>query len=52
MKLEEQNCIEAIARILSYGAKPAPEKVEPEAPTPETPTETPTETPAEETPTT
>jgi len=49
---EEQNCIEAIARILSYGAKPAPEKVEPEAPTPETPTETPAETPAEETPTT
>lgn len=25
---EEQNCIEAIARILSYGAKPTPEKEE------------------------
>jgi len=37
---EEQNCIEAIARILSYGAKPTPEKTE-------TP---PTETPAEEAP--
>jgi len=48
---EEQNCIEAIARILSYGAKPAPEKIEPEAPAPETSTETPAETPAEETPT-
>jgi len=44
---EEQNCIEAIARILSYGAKPTTEKTEPpaaaapetapEAPAPETP---------------
>lgn len=51
---EEQNCIEAIARILSYGAKPAPEKVEPETPAPETPpaeTSPAEETPAEETPT-
>ena len=57
---EEQNCIEAIARILSYGAKPTPEKTEtpaaapetapaPESPAPETPAE---EAPAEETPTT
>jgi hypothetical protein len=55
---EEQNCIEAIARILSYGAKPTPEKGEtsaaetpaPESPAPETPApETPT--PEEETPT-
>ncbi len=51
---EEQNCIEAIARILSYGAKPTPEKTEapaeqaaPETSAPETPAE---ETPAEETP--
>ena len=56
---EEQNCIEAISRILSYGAKPTPEKSEapaeapspespaPESPAPETPTEeTPEETPA------
>ena len=56
---EEQNCIEAIARILSYGARPTPEKSEapaeapapespaPESPSPETPTEeTPEETPA------
>ncbi len=56
---EEQNCIEAIARILSYGARPTPEKSEapteapapespaPESPAPETPTEeTPEETPA------
>ena len=56
---EEQNCIETIARILSYGAKPTPEKSEapveapapespaPESPAPETPTEkTPEETPA------
>lgn len=56
---EEQNCIEAIARILSYGARPTPEKTEapaeapapespaPESPAPETPTEeTPEETPA------
>lgn len=49
---EEQNCIEAIARILSYGAKPEPEKEELdkeepslEAPTPESPKE---ETPPEE----
>jgi hypothetical protein len=53
---EEQNCIEAIARILSYGAKPTPEKTEtppaapetaPEAPAEEAPAE---EAPAEETP--
>lgn len=50
---EEQNAIESIARILSYGAKaevkkeetqaapeaPAPEAPAPEAPAPETPTE-------------
>ena len=63
---EEQNCIEAIARILSYGAKAQPEKAEggetppaespeaaaPEAPAPEAPApEAPTEeTPTEETP--
>ena len=56
---EEQNAIEAIARILTYGAKPAPEKAEapaetpaPETPAPETPApETPApETPAEEKP--
>ena len=48
---EEQNCIEAIARILSYGAKAEVNKEEtaPEAPAPETPTP---EAPAEETPTT
>lgn len=50
---EEQNCIEAIARILSYGAKPTPAKEEtpetaPEASAPETPAP---ETPAPETPT-
>jgi hypothetical protein len=50
---EEQNCIEAIARILSYGAKPTPEKEAapeasaPESPAPETPAE---EAPAEEAP--
>lgn len=46
---EEQNCIEAIARILSYGAKAevAKEEASAEAPAPETPAE---ETPAEETP--
>jgi hypothetical protein len=59
---EEQNCIEAIARILSYGAKPSPEKettpedTSPEAPSPESPApETPPEeapAPEEETPTT
>ena len=51
---EEQNCIESIARILSYGAKetPAKEEVAPSEPTPETPApETPApEAPAEETP--
>ena len=55
---EEQNCIEAIARILSYGARPTPEKSEapaeapaPESPAPESPTtETPTEKTPEETP--
>ena len=46
---EEQNCIEAIARILSYGAKPTPEKTE--TPPTETPAEeAPAEEPAEETP--
>ena len=50
---EEQNCIEAIARILSYGAKPTPEKsapeesaapeTVPEAPADEEPIEEPTE---------
>jgi hypothetical protein len=46
---EEQNCIEAIARVLSYGAKAEPTKAEaPETPAPEAPAE---EAPAEETPT-
>ena len=53
---EEQNCIEAIARILSYGAKPTPEKgTTPETPSPESPapeTAPDDEAPAEETPTT
>jgi len=42
---EEQNCIEAIARILSYGAKaePAKEEAPAEAPAPETPAEAPAE---------
>jgi hypothetical protein len=46
---EEQNCIEAIARILSYGTKSTPEKgttpieTPPESPAPETPAETPVE---------
>lgn len=46
---EEQNCIESIARILSYGAKAEVNKEEtaPEAPAPETPAP---EAPAEETP--
>ena len=51
---EEQNCIEAIARILSYGAKPTPEKettpaetAAPESPAPESPAP---ETPSEEIP--
>jgi len=52
---EEQNCIEAIARILSYGAKPTPEKGDaPEASTPESPAPEiapDDEAPAEETPT-
>jgi hypothetical protein len=50
---EEQNCIEAIARILSYGAKPTPEKTETpptETPAEEAPAEAPAEEPAEETP--
>jgi len=51
---EEQNCIEAIARILSYGAKPTPEKgTTPEASAPESPapeTAPDDEAPAEETP--
>jgi len=48
---EEQNCVESIARILSYGAKAEvkKEEVAPEAPV-ETPAETPAETPVEETP--
>jgi hypothetical protein len=48
---EEQNCIEAIARILSYGAKAEINKEEtaPETPASETPAP---EAPAEETPTT
>lgn len=46
---EEQNCIEAIARVLSYGAKAEPTKAEaPEVTAPEAPAE---EAPAEETPT-
>lgn len=52
---EEQNCVESVARILAYGAKPTPEKGEaaaetpaPESPAPETPAE---EAPSEETPT-
>jgi len=50
---EEQNCIEAIARILAYGARPTPPKEEtpetaPEASAPETPAP---ETPTPETPT-
>ena len=51
---EEQNAIEAIARILSYGAKASPEKEPapsessaPESPAPESPAETPVEAPAE-----
>ena len=49
---EEQNCVESIARILSYGAKTEVKKEEitPEAPAEETPAEEPVETPAEETP--
>ena len=58
---EEQNCIEAIARILSYGGKAQPEKgaeetpspdsaaPAPEAPAPEAPAPA-EETPTEETP--
>jgi hypothetical protein len=48
---EEQNCIEAIARVLSYGAKAEVEKATPsaEAPAPEAPAEEPApEAPAEE----
>jgi hypothetical protein len=46
---EEQNCIEAIARILSYGAKPIPEKgeVSTQLSSPETSAE---EAPVEEAP--
>jgi len=50
---EEQNCIESIARILSYGTKAEVKKEEApaEAPAPETPAEAPAEeAPAEETP--
>ena len=46
---EEQNCIESIARILSYGAKVVVETPT-EAPVPETPAETPAEEPADEEP--
>lgn len=56
---EEQNCIEAIARILSYGARPNPEKEAPPAAAPETTPEAPAEeapveepAPEEETPAT
>ena len=45
---EEQNCVESIARILSYGAKVVAETPT-ETPVPETPAEEPSpETPAEE----
>jgi hypothetical protein len=46
---EEQNCVESIARILSYGAKETPKKEEPtaEVPAPESPSP---EAPAPETP--
>ena len=44
---EEQNCVESIARILSYGAKT---EVKKEETSPEAPVETPAETPVEETP--
>ena len=44
---EEQNCVELIARILSYGAKT---EVKKEETSPEAPVETPAETPVEETP--
>jgi hypothetical protein len=48
---EEQNCVESIARILSYGAKVVIDTPT-ETPVPETPAEEPApETPAEETPT-
>jgi hypothetical protein len=49
---EEQNCVESIARILTYGAKAEVKKEEPspEAPAEETPEEEPVETPTEETP--
>jgi len=47
---EEQNCVESIARILSYGAKVVVDTPT-ETPVPETPAEEPApETPAEETP--
>jgi hypothetical protein len=51
---EEQNCIESIARILSYGAKAEVKKEEmaPETPSPEEPEPPSEETPEEETPTT
>ena len=45
---EEQNCVESIARILSYGAKVVVDTPT-ETPT-EPPAETPAETPVEETP--
>ncbi len=52
---EEQNCIEAIARILSYGAQPTPKKGETSSATePPAPEEAPAEeapTPEEEIPT-
>ena len=47
---EEQNCVESIARILSYGAKVVIDTPT-ETPVPETPAEEPSpETPVEETP--
>ena len=46
---EEQNCVESIARILSYGAKVVIDTPT-ETPVPETPAEEPVETPTEETP--
>jgi hypothetical protein len=46
---EEQNCVESIARILSYGTKVVAE-IPTETPVPETPVETPAEEPASEEP--
>jgi hypothetical protein len=54
---EEQNCVESIARILSYGAQSTVEKTEPSSTNDQSTTEPPPEEPiadepAEETPTT